>query len=174
MKEEITIDKLKFAGIIICTSGSRDVLINGNLYRQQRGMLCVVSPIITICEIKRDENYSERCVIAEVELLYNIIKQNFDIILGLRIINKPILELTEPQIAWLLNRFDEIEERNRLVAETKIDTERKLLKHMSRLLFQDTMLSIIHLFFLNCEVKPVSVERNEAIAFRFIFSLHQH
>ena len=36
------------------------------------------------------------------------------------------------------------------------------------------MLEFIHLYYQNCIVEPEPMEKNEAIAYKFIYSLHLH
>lgn len=83
------------AGMSLCTAGSREVLINGQLYRIKKDMLCFSSPIISIYELSRSEDYNEIAIYDSPEVFYQAIKLMFDMILSFRCATIPVCCLTQ-------------------------------------------------------------------------------
>lgn len=92
------------AGMSLCTAGSREVLINGQLYRIKKDMLCFSSPIISIYELSRSEDYNEIAIYDSPEVFYQAIKLMFDMILSFRLRNNPCLLLNANHVRFFLER----------------------------------------------------------------------
>ena len=90
------------AGMSLCTAGSREVLINGQLYRIKKDMLCFSSPIISIYELSRSEDYDETTIYDSPEVFYQAIKLMFDMILSFRLRNNPCLLLDAVHVRFFV------------------------------------------------------------------------
>lgn len=160
------------AGLLLCTNGRRQVLINGQLYHIEKGILCFFSPIITIYELSRSEDYTEDFITDDADVFYQAIRLIYDMILNFRVQNNPCLLLDEERIRFFHEQQSIIKTKKEYALTVKDKDEQQVVWHIIHLLEQETMLEFIHLYYRNCIVKPVSVDKNEAIAFKFIYSLH--
>ena len=162
------------AGMSLCTAGSREVLINGQLYRIKKDMLCFSSPIISIYELSRSEDYDETTIYDSPEVFYQAIKLMFDMILSFRLRNNPCLLLDAVHVRFFVERKSMIDRKREYLEGIQNKEERQLVQSIIHLLEQETMLEFIHLYYQNCIVEPEPMEKNEAIAYKFIYSLHLH
>lgn len=161
-------------GMLLCTAGNREVLINGQLYRIRKDMLCFSSPIISIYELSHSEDYDEIAIYDSPEVFYQAIKLMFDMILSFRMRNNPCLLLDAAHVRFFMERKSMIDRKKEYLEGIQNKEERQLVQSIIHLLEQETMLEFIHLYYRNCIVEPEPVEKNEAIAYKFIYSLHLH
>ena len=159
-------------GMLLCTAGSREVLINGVLYNMKKGMLCFSSPIISIYEISRSKDYREVSIFDDADVFYQAIKFQFDMILGFRLQNNPCIMLDDEYMRFFMERKSVIEAKSEYLKSVGNKEESRLVLNIIHLLEQETMLEFLHLYYNGCVVKPEPVEKNKAIAFKFIHSLH--
>lgn len=162
------------AGMSLCTAGNREVLINGQLYHIKKDMLCFSSPIISIYELSRSEDFSETFIYDSPEVFYQAIKLMFDMILSFRLRNNPCLLLDAAYVRFFMERKSRIDHKRQYLEGIQNKEECQLVQSIIHLLEQETMLEFIHLYYRNCIVEPEPVEKNEAIAYKFIYSLHLH
>ncbi|MGM9846738.1 MAG: helix-turn-helix domain-containing protein [Muribaculaceae bacterium] len=181
MKQDITFAGINIfnsnqqtAGMVLCTAGSREVLANGVLFKIEKGVLCFLSPIISIFELSRSEDYAELSIMDEIDNLYKVIRSIYDVVLKLRLRESPCIKLDEEYFNLFLNRRNEIIKKSDYL-ETVTDTgERKVLIQSIILLKQETLLEFIHLYYKNCEVLPSTVDKYDSLVFRFVYSLNQN
>ncbi|MGM9709917.1 MAG: helix-turn-helix domain-containing protein [Prevotella sp.] len=160
------------AGMLLCTSGSRKVLINGQLYVISEGMLCFLSPIISVFELSRDDCYQEIAIIDEAEVFFQAIRDVYDMILEFRMRDTPCLQLDDESIRLFVERQKAISKKREHAYGISDAGEKNLVMRIIQLMEQQTMLEFVHLYFLGRTVSPASINKNETIAFRFIYSLH--
>ncbi len=171
-RDEIHNNTTGKAGMLLCLAGSRKILINGQLYVVGRGMLCFLSPIISIYELSRDENYREVSVIDDADVFFQAIRDVYDMILEFRMRDTPCLQLNEENMKLFMERQAAIMKKREYIYNITDAGERNLVIRTMHLLEQQTMLEFVHLYFLGFTVNPAPVSRNETIAFQFIYSLH--
>lgn len=99
------------AGMLLCTAGSREVLINGILYHIKKGVLCFLSPIISIYEMSRSDDYEEVSIHDNGEVFYQAIKLMYDMILSFRLRSNPCLMLDDAYIRFFLERKYAIDDK---------------------------------------------------------------
>ncbi len=174
MGEGFHIDTTPRVGMVLCTAGSREVLINGILYRISEGMLCFRSPLISIYELSREADYSEAAIIDTPDAFYESIKLVFDTIQNLRVLDRPVLQLDAEKIHFFLAQKERIEQKRACLQGVENKDEAQLVRQTIHLLEQETILEIIHLYHRRWEVETVVVERGKGIAFGFIHSLYLH
>lgn len=172
--ETINFNLLGKAGILLCTSGSRQVLVNGQFYHIKKGMVCFHSPLISIYELSRDDAYEELSISDDFEVFYPVIKVAYDLIVSLRLLNRPYILLDEEHISLFRQRSLLIESKKRELPTLHDKEEKLLATHIIQLLEQETMLEFIRFFWKSRAVEFVPVKKDETITFRFIYSLHVH
>ena len=160
------------AGMILCIGGSRKILINGQLYEVGRGMLCFLSPIISICELSREKDYQEVSIIEEASVFYQVVRGVLDIILKYSLRDTPCLQLNEEYIKMFVERQANIASKKEYVLSLPDTGERTLVMRSMQLLEQQTMLEFIHLYYLGHSVSPKSTSKNESILLQFIYTVH--
>lgn len=160
------------AGMLLCLEGSRKVLINGQLYVLRKGVLCFLSPIIFIYELERTEDYREVVIIDDANVFFQAIRDMYDMILGFRMHDTPCLQLNEENIGLFLKREASISKKRTYMQGITNMGERTLVTRIMQLQEQQTMLEFVHLYFLGFSVSPTPVDKNDSIAFHFIYSLH--
>ena len=159
-------------GLILCTNGTREVLINGELFRIEKDILCISTPIIIIYELSRSADYEELSVLDKAEVFCPIVKNIFDIIVNFRLHSTPCMKLSLAHVIRFSNLKRFIDQKKvSLQAATDTD-ERTLLKQIIQLNEQATMLEFFHLFYNQKTLAPISVGKNKSIAFKFIYSLN--
>lgn len=171
-KDVIYNDTTGKAGMLLCLSGSRKILINGQLYVVKKGMLCFLSPIISIYELSRDDDYRDVSIIDDSDVFFQAIRGVYDMILEFRMRDTPCLQLNEENMNLFIERQAAITKKREYTYNITDAGERNLVIRIMHLLEQQTMLEFVHLYFLGFMVNPASVSRNETIAFKFIYSLH--
>lgn len=162
------------AGILLCTSGSRELLINGQLYHIREGMLCYVSPLLSFCELSRDGHYAEEIISDDAMVFFPVVKLMLNTILSFRLKNHPCLMLDEEHIRFFHERKAAIMRKRDCLAGLENEGERQLVNHTIRLIEQETMLEFILLYYRNCIVEPEPLDKKDAVAFQFVYSLHTH
>lgn len=161
-------------GLKLCTSGRRDVLINGRLFHIYKGMLCFFSPIISIYELSRSDDYGETAISDNALVFYPIAKSLFNMILRFRIFNSPWLQLDSRQYNFFMEQADRINRKKAYLDTLSDGDERKLVKLIIQNIEQETFLEFLYLFFTGTPVEPAQVKRSTAIAFNFIFAASTH
>ncbi len=162
------------AGMVLCTAGSRRVLINDQLYEVKKGMLCFLSPIINLFELSRDEDYAEVSIFDGVDAFYKTFRLVFGAILSYAIPSHPCLMLDEEHFRFFTERASLVAEKKQLLAQTQIGEDHILIKQIVVLLEQETLLEMVYLYGRSHAVEPVRSEKDEFIAFRFLTNVNQH
>ncbi len=160
--------------MLLCTSGSSEIIVGGQLYRMSRGVLCFVPPVNNVVELSRDGCYSQAVIMADTKVFYGVIHPLADILVKWRMRHGACCMLSEDNIALFLERKEDIERKRTLLEQTAGEEKRMILRHIITLLVQETVLEFIHLAMQNDAVPPEKVDRMDDITFRFIYSLHQH
>ncbi|MGM9843520.1 MAG: helix-turn-helix domain-containing protein [Muribaculaceae bacterium] len=162
------------AGMILCTSGRREVMINGKFFSLDIGTLCFASPIITILEISRTEDYEEISILTPAVNIYQVIREIYDLVLKLRLRESPCIKLDKQHFDFFISRRNEILEKEKLAHSATDKNEHIVLQHIVRLLTQETMLEFIHLYYTNCEVTPATSSKYDSVLFKFMLTLNQN
>ena len=130
--------------MILCTAGSRRVLINDKLYIVKRGTLCFASPLINIFELSREEEYAEVSIFDDLIVFYHSIRIMFDTVFKLWLRDHPCMMLDEEHIFFFINRASMVESKKRLLQNSE-ERDRMLVQQMIYLLEQETLLEFIYL-----------------------------
>ena len=160
------------SGMFLCMSGTAEVLINNSVYRLEKGVLYVVSPLVTIHRISQSADFDGIHILDDWEVFYPVIHTIIDTILQLKLRNSPCLRLNETEVDFLISRNDLIEGKRREMENASIAEEKNLILRMIQLLEQETMLEIIRVYFRNKTVESHPMDKKESIVFYFIYSLH--
>ncbi len=158
-------------GLLMCTRGSMDVMVNDEYYHFCEGMIRVISPLaVTVC-ISQTEDYEEVAMLDTSDVFFQSSEQIFSLVLRVRHRNRLCLELDEVQRAMFLQRVTEVDARRVMMREAISQEEVELLRRMVHLLEQETLCEFLHLTYRRFVdvVKPVT--HRESIAFRFLYSL---
>lgn len=162
------------AGMFLCTSGSADILINGQVYHVSPGTLHLVSPLLTLYPVSQSPDYDGIRIIDNLEVFYPIIRSNVEALLQLRIRNSPCLRLDEQSADYIARQRRLIDTKLRLVEMAASPEEKALTQQIVQHLEQETLLEIMSLYFRLKPVDSEPVEKNEAVVYNFIYSLHTH
>lgn len=162
------------AGMILCTAGSRDVLMNRRLFKMRRGVMMFRSPILNLFELSRSHDYEEISVMDNAEVFYPVMRCLYDVILSLRLQDNPCLMLDENNIAMFIDRKEEIDHKKQSLETITHINERNLVAQTIILMEQTMLLQLVHLLFIYDDVKPVEVGKDESLVFRFLSSLNIH
>lgn len=160
------------SGMFLCMSGTAEVLINNSVYRLEKGVLYVVSPLVTIHRISQSADFDGIHILDDWEVFYPVIHTIIDTILQLKLRNSPCLRLNETEVEFLISRNDLIERKRREMENASIAEEKNLILRMVQLLEQETMLEIIRVYFRNKTVESHPMDKKESIVYNFIYSLH--
>ncbi len=160
------------AGISLCIAGSRKVIINGNPYHVKEGMLCIISPLVSVLELSRDQQYREIQLVDDIDVFYQVIRQVYNTVLSMRLRETPCMMLTEENIRFFKERTALIEEKRIVMNTTTNKEERHILRNIIRHLVQATILEVVHLFYKNRAVSPESPTQSENVVIRFLSSLN--
>ena len=160
------------SGMFLCMSGTAEVLINISVYRLEKGVLYVVSPLVTIHRISQSADFDGIHILDDWEVFYPVIHTIIDTILQLKLRNSPCLRLNETEVDFLISRNDLIEGKRREMENASIAEEKNLILRMIQLLEQETMLEIIRVYFRNKTVESHPMDKKESIVYNFIYSLH--
>lgn len=160
------------SGMFLCMSGTAEVLINNSVYRLEKGVLYVVSPLVTIHRISQSADFDGIHILDDWEVFYPVIHTIIDTILQLKLRNSPCLRLNETEIEFLISRNDLIDGKRREMENASIAEEKNLILRMIQLLEQETMLEIIRVYFRNKTVESHPMDKKESIVYNFIYSLH--
>lgn len=160
------------SGMFLCMSGTAEVLINNSVYRLEKGVLYVVSPLVTIHRISQSADFDGIHILDDWEVFYPVIHTIIDTILQLKLRNSPCLRLNETEVEFLISRNDLIEAKRREMENASIAEEKNLILRMIQLLEQETMLEIIRVYFRNKTVESHPMDKKESIVYNFIYSLH--
>lgn len=160
------------SGMFLCMSGTAEVLINNSVYRLEKGVLYVVSPLVTIHRISQSADFDGIHILDDWEVFYPVIHTIIDTILQLKLRNSPCLRLNETEVDFLISRNDLIEGKRREMENASIAEEKNLILRMIQLLEQETMLEIIRVYFRNKTVESHPMDKKESIVYNFIYSLH--
>jgi len=160
------------AGMFLCMAGSAEILINDQIFRLEKGVLYIVSPLVMIHRISQSSDFDGIHILDELDVFYPMIHSIIDTILHLKLRNSPCLRLDERDIRFLVARKQQIEEKYEEMDRTMITEEKNLILRMIHLLEQEAMLEIIRLYFRNQLVESHSVDKKENIVYNFIYSLH--
>ena len=159
------------SGMFLCMSGTAEVLINNSVYRLEKGVLYVVSPLVTIHRISQSADFDGIHILDDWEVFYPVIHTIIDTILQLKLRNSPCLRLNETEVEFLISRSDLIEAKRREMENASIAEEKNLILRMIQLLEQETM-EIIRVYFRNKTVESHPMDKKESIVYNFIYSLH--
>lgn len=160
------------SGMFLCMSGTAEVLINNSVYRLEKGVLYVISPLVTIHRISQSADFDGIHILDDWEVFYPVIHTIIDTILQLKLRNSPCLRLNETEVEFLISRSGLIEAKRREMENASIAEEKNLILRMIQLLEQETMLEIIRVYFRNKTVESHPMDKKESIVYNFIYSLH--
>uniref|UniRef100_UPI00359C2AAC helix-turn-helix transcriptional regulator n=1 Tax=Bacteroides caccae TaxID=47678 RepID=UPI00359C2AAC len=162
------------AGVFLCMSGSAEVLANNQMYHIKKGILYIISPLVTLQKISQSEDFDGVYIIDEMEIFYAVIHSIIDTILHLKLRNSPCMQLEEHDIQFIIDRKKRIDEKKERLKENISEEEKTIIRQMIHLLEQEAMLEVVSIYFRTGQVKSQPIEKSEAIVYNFIYSLHMH
>lgn len=162
------------AGVFLCMSGSAEVLANNQMYHIKKGILYIISPLVTLRKISQSEDFDGVYIIDEMEIFYAVIHSIIDTILHLKLRNSPCMQLEERDIQFIIDRKKRIDEKKERLKENISEEEKTIIRQMIHLLEQEAMLEVVSIYFRTGQVKSQPIEKSEAIVYNFIYSLHMH
>lgn len=163
------------AGMFLCTQGMAEVLLNSRKYRLQRGMLCIISPLVTWYVVSRSDDFGGVSILDDLSVFYAVIRANVDTLVRLRVRNNPCIRLDEADMAFILERHELLDRKRRQLSLSSSDEEKSLIRQMLQLLEQEAMLEIISVYLrMRAVVEAKPLEKNESVVYSFIYSLHLH
>jgi AraC-like DNA-binding protein len=160
------------AGVFLCTDGSYDALVNGQLYHFTKGTLCFISPLISIHGLSKSEDFKYIYVVDDAEIFYSAIQPIINTIIRFRLLNNPCLQLNKKHIKYLISQKELIDKKLETLTTLENNEEKILVQNIIYLLMQETFLEFLSLYFHNCVKNPEPVKKNEMIAFHFLYMLH--
>lgn len=162
------------AGVFLCMSGSAEVLANNQMYHIKKGILYIISQLVTLQKISQSEDFDGVYIIDEMEIFYAVIHSIIDTILHLKLRNSPCMQLEEHDIQFIIDRKKRIDEKKERLKENISEEEKTIIRQMIHLLEQEAMLEVVSIYFRTGQVKSQPIEKSEAIVYNFIYSLHMH
>lgn len=162
------------AGMFLCMSGSAEILVNNQMYHIEKGMLYIISPLVTIHKISQSDDFDGIDIIDKMEIFYAVIHSIIDTILHLKLRTSPCMHLEEEDIQLIINRKKLLDTKKELLKGDIVEEEKTLICHMIQLLEQETMLEVISIYFRTKTVQSQPVEKNESVVYNFIYSLHMN
>ncbi|MDO4160079.1 MAG: helix-turn-helix transcriptional regulator [Prevotellaceae bacterium] len=160
------------AGLFLCMKGNAEMLINNQLYHISRGTIYIISPLVTIYKVSEDEEFEGIHILDDMDVIYTVIHTIIDTILHLKLRNNPCLMLKEDDISFIVSQKRRIDEKMNVMQSGMTDEAKRIYRHMIHLIEQETMLEVITIYFRNSMVESEPIDKNEAIIYSFIFSLH--
>lgn len=160
------------SGVFLCMSGVAEVLINNSVYHLDKGVLYVVSPLVTIHRISQSADFDGIHILDDWEVFYPVIHTIIDTILQLKLRNNPCLRLNEAEVEFLIARYNLLANKRSEMENASIAEEKNLILHMIQLLEQETLLEVIQSYFRNKTVESHPMDKKESIVYNFIYSLH--
>lgn len=162
------------AGIFLCLTGSADVMVNNQVYHIERGILYVISPLITIYNVNRTADFTGIHITDDMEIFYSMIHSIIDTILHLKLRSNPCIQLDDDDLWFIVSQNERIEKKRQLMASADDEEERHLVRQLIHLLEQETILEVISIYFRTKKVEPQPIDKHDAAVYRFIYSLHTH
>lgn len=162
------------AGIMLCTNGTADVLVNGQMYHLKRGMLCIISPLIMIHKISQSKDFQFIHIIDDLEIFYALIHSIVETILQLKFRESPCIQVEEQDIELFVQRKVQIDMKIESLKRDISDKEKFLIKQMIHLLEQEIMLEVFSIYFRRSKVESEKIEQNGLVIYNFIYSLHSN
>ena len=162
------------AGVFLCMSGSAEVLANNQMFHIEKGMLYIISPLVTLQKTSQSDDFDGIHIIDEIEIFYAVIHSIIDTILHLKLRNSPCMRLEEQDIQFLVNRKKQIDEKQCALKEKIAEEEKTIIRQMIHLLEQEAMLEVISIYFRTKKVESQFIEKSESIVYNFIYLLHTH
>ena len=160
------------AGIFLCMCGSAEVLANNQIYHIEKGMLYIISPLVTLQKISQSNDFDGIHIVDDIEIFYAVIHSIIDTILHLKLRNSPCMRLEEQDIRFIVSRKKQIDDKKRTLKEEITEEEKKLIRQMIHLLEQEAMLEVISIYFRTKKVESQFIEKSESIVYNFIYLLH--
>lgn len=162
------------AGMLLCTGGEAQILVNGVPYRMARGVFRFLSPALHVCEIARSADYRE-CVIADdIGVFYHELRPMFGTFVKLRILDHPCLQLDEALTDLFLDHKRRTDARLAELQQAVGDEAKALSRRLLQLTEQEALLEFIRVCHRRAYVEPMPVEHSEEVVFDFLYSLNMH
>ncbi|MDO4165087.1 MAG: AraC family transcriptional regulator [Bacteroides sp.] len=171
---ELSLECRDKAGLFLCTSGSAEALLNSQKYHLQPGMLCVLSPLITWYLLSQTEDFGGIYIVDDLSVFYAVVRSNVDTLLHLKVRNNPCVMVDEQAYEFVVERKKLLEQKQWQLENAETDEEKGLIRQMIHLYEQETMLEVFGIYFRRTKVEAKPLEKNEAIVYNFIYSLHLH
>ncbi|MGN0231109.1 MAG: helix-turn-helix domain-containing protein [Muribaculaceae bacterium] len=163
------------AGIVLCTSGTREILISGWLHKIDEGTILMVSPMIPLIEVSRGADYTELQLLADFDVIYPIVKTVISREFIIKVRNNPYIVADNDDIELFIKSKDAIDSlRCQLNSIAKAD-EIKILEQLLRLKFQETILMFYYRFYKSLVLGNVGNYRKvDIVVSRFAFLVSQY
>ena len=155
------------SGMILCTAGHRDVLLNGQPLRVQEGMVCLFTPLVALFELSRDDDYADIVIADDTTVFYSTVRTVIDIIANQRIFKRPYLVCTRAYIDYFKRQHTAIEAKRASLREARSKEEERLLTQTLHLLEQEAMLEFVYQYCTSNGTDGQELEKGDSIIFGF-------
>ncbi len=160
------------AGVFLCTSGTADVIINGQAYTLDSGMLYIISPLIRICILSQSDDFGGIHITDEFAVFYPVVRSLIGTLVHLRPMEKPCFRLEADDMLLIIRKEREIGEKLAQIKETTGEEERKIILRIAQTMKQAVLLETLHMRLRNTTFEATPTKRSESIAYDFFYALH--
>lgn len=161
------------SGLVLCTRGFHELLVNGRPYRLSVGSLLLVSPLYIIQSVARSDDYQERSILTDPHILYDTLYQVSKIVVRLRMLNHPCVELDEDMQQRFVQHADTIQFWQSHVDGNSDDNEQKMASLISEQIVRQSILEVALFIYQHIPLSQSKDTTQEKVFFDFITCLQQ-
>lgn len=173
MKQIITHDFFAQSGLILCTAGWQNVLVNGRPYKLSSGTLMLTSPLYVIQSVEKSADYKGVSILTTPHNLYNTLQQVSKIVTRLHMLNRPCLHLEEQMVSRLCKNAEEIEHWQLLISQTQDANENRMMSLIVEQIAQKSIYEVVLYIYQHTPEISQQDTKHETVFFDFITRLQQ-
>lgn len=161
-------------GLVLCTSGSREILIDGWLHKIGKGTVCIVSPMIPLIEVCRDADYAELPILADFDVIYPVVKSAISRELIMKVRNNPFMQLDAGAVDRFVGKKAAIDRLLNDLTELKSAGGVKIVEQLINVKVQETVLEFMYMFYkYRVDVASKNYRKVDIVVSRFVFIVNQ-
>ena len=161
-------------GLLLCTNGNANLLINGTNHQFSRGTLCLISPFLFTEIVSSSADFKCEIVCDDIDIFHPVSVYVFYAIPEDNMFKKPCIQLDEKQIDEFMFFVDKIKAKRSLLASKPKDDDSTMLRHNIVLLEQTAAIEFISLYLHGGCRSSRNMTPNETIVFNFIDSVNRN
>lgn len=162
------------AGLLLCTEGNAELLINGTKHKFSRGTLCIISPLVSIEKGSSSDDCKWEMICDEKDIFHSVSVHIFEVITKNNIFKNPCLQLDEKWINEFMFFENKIKYWKRMLNGNEKQDDFAIFRHNITVLEQAAGMEFISLYFQKQACLPHSMSRNENVAYDFINTLNHN